>query len=70
MTQLEITLKSTRETKKMYFDTVFYLGGTLVGFRSRLIHSKLGITQIDPVDIDKVEIYAEFPSTEKTPSPP
>jgi hypothetical protein len=62
-TQLEITSKSTKDLVKMYFDTVFFEGNTLVGLRSRLIP---GMTrEIDLTDIEKIEIYAEFPRTEK-----
>ncbi|MCP3940293.1 MAG: hypothetical protein GY710_02265 [Desulfobacteraceae bacterium] len=62
-TQLEITSKSTNDVVKMYFDTVFFEGNKLVGLRSRLVP---GMTrEIDMTDIDKIEIYAEFPRTEK-----
>jgi len=62
-TQLEITSKSTKDLVKMYFDTVFFEGNRLVGLRSRLVP---GMTrEIDLKDIEKIEIYAEFPRTEK-----
>ncbi|OLD94045.1 MAG: hypothetical protein AUI36_46675 [Cyanobacteria bacterium 13_1_40CM_2_61_4] len=72
-TQLEITLKSTRQTVKMYFDTVFLIENKLVGLRSRLTSSMTrAISLDDPMvraisldDIEKVEITAEFPKTEK-----
>jgi len=63
-TQLEITSKSTNDVVKMYFDTVFFEGNKLVGLRSRLVP---GMTrEIALTDIEKIEIYAEFPRTEKT----
>lgn len=62
-TQIEITSKSTNEVVKMYFDTVFFQGGKLVGLRSRLIP---GMTrEISLTDIASIQIYAEFPRTEK-----
>ncbi|ADN78327.1 hypothetical protein [Geobacter sulfurreducens] len=62
-TQLEITSKSTNDIVKMYFDTVFFEGNKLVGLRSRLVP---GMTrEIVLTDIEKIEIYAEFPRTEK-----
>ena len=62
-TQLEITSISTNDVVKMYFDTVFFEGNKLVGLRSRLIP---GMTREIPLpDIGKIEIYAEFPRTEK-----
>jgi hypothetical protein len=62
-TQLEITSKSTKDVVKMYFDTVFFEGSKLVGLRSRLVP---GMTrEIALTDIEKIEIYAEFPRTEK-----
>jgi hypothetical protein len=62
-TQLEILSKSTNDTVKMYFDTVFFEGGKLVGLRSRLIP---GMTrEIALSDIARIQIYAEFPRTEK-----
>lgn len=62
-TQLEITSKSTKDVIKMYFDTAFFEGTKLVGLRSRLVP---GMTrEIALADIEKIEIYAEFPRTEK-----
>jgi hypothetical protein len=62
-TQLEITSKSTKDAVKMYFDTVFFEGSKLVGLRSRLVP---GMTrEIALTDIEKIEIYAEFPRTDK-----
>jgi hypothetical protein len=47
----------------MYFDTVFFEKNKLVGLRSRLVP---GMTrEIALTDIEKIEIYAEFPRTEK-----
>jgi len=61
-TQLEITSKSTKELVKMYFDTVFFEGTKLTGLRSRLLP---GMTrQIELTDIEKIELYGEFPKTE------
>jgi hypothetical protein len=61
-TQIEITSKSTNELVKMYFDTVFFEGNKLVGLRSRIVP---GMSRaIALTDIDKIEIYAEFPRTE------
>ena len=65
-TQLEITTKSTKDLVKMYFDTVFFEGSKLVGLRSRLIPGM--DREIAFTDIDKIEIYAEFPRTEKAES--
>lgn len=62
-TQIEITSKSTNELVKMYFDTVFFEGNKLVGLRSRIVPG-MG-REIALTDIDKIEIYAEFPRTEK-----
>ncbi|MDA8414704.1 MAG: hypothetical protein M0023_13075 [Desulfobacteraceae bacterium] len=62
-TQLEITSKSTNDVVKMYFDTVFFEKNKLVGLRSRLVP---GMTrEIALTDIEKIEIYSEFPRTEK-----
>ncbi|MGD0585625.1 MAG: hypothetical protein ABSA86_07585 [Oryzomonas sp.] len=62
-TQIEITSKSTKDIVKMYFDTVFFGGNKLVGLRSRLVP---GMTrEIALTDIEAIEIYAEFPRTEK-----
>lgn len=62
-TQIEITSKSTNELVKMYFDTVFFEGDKLVGLRSRIV---TGMSrEIALTDIDKIEIYSEFPRTEK-----
>lgn len=62
-TQIEITSKSTNDVVKMYFDTVFFESNKLVGLRSRLVP---GMTrEIALTDIEKIEIYAEFPRTEK-----
>ncbi len=62
-TQIEITSKTTNESVKMYFDTVFFEGNKLVGLRSRIVP---GMSRgIALTDIDKIEIYAEFPRTEK-----
>ena len=62
-TQIEITSKSTKDVVKMYFDTVFFEGNKLVGLRSRLVP---GMTrEIALSDIEAIEIYAEFPRTEK-----
>lgn len=64
--QLEITSKSSKEVIKMYFDTVYFEGRKLVGLRSRLIP---GMTrEIALSDIERIEIYAEFPRTEKVDS--
>jgi len=60
-TQIEITSKSTNDIVKMYFDTVFFEGNKLVGLRSRIVPG-MG-REIDLTDIDKIEIYTEFPST-------
>ena len=57
----------------MYFDTVFLIENKLVGLRSRLTSSMTrAISLDDPTvraisldDIEKVEITAEFPKTEK-----
>jgi len=57
----------------MYFDTVFLIENKLVGLRSRLTSSMTrAISLDDPMvraisldDIEKVEITAEFPKTEK-----
>lgn len=62
-TQLEITSKSTKDLVKMYFDTVFFEGNKLVGLRSRIVPGMN--REIAFTDIDKIEIYAEFPRTEK-----
>jgi len=62
-TQLEITSKSTKDLVKMYFDTVFFEGTKLVGLRSRLVPGMS--REIDLKDIEAIEIYAEFPRTEK-----
>lgn len=62
-TQLEITSKSTNDIVKMYFDTVFFEGSKLVGLRSRLVPGMR--REIALTDIEKIEIYAEFPRTEK-----
>lgn len=62
-TQLELTSKSTKDVIKMYFDTVFFDGNKLVGLRSRLVP---GMTrEIALADIEIIEIYSEFPRTEK-----
>jgi len=62
-TQIEIASKSTNELVKMYFDTVFFEGDKLVGLRSRIV---TGMSrEIALTDIDKIEIYSEFPRTEK-----
>lgn len=62
-TQIEITSKSTSEVVKMYFDTVFFEGNKLVGLRSRIVPGMS--REIALTDIDKIDIYAEFPRTEK-----
>ena len=62
-TELEITSKSTKDIVTMYFDTAFLEGSKLVGLRSRLITSMT--REIEVTDIEKIEIYTEFPSTEK-----
>jgi len=62
-TQLEITTKSTKESVKMYFNTVFFEGDKLVGLRSRIVPGMS--REVTLSDIDKIEIYAEFPRTEK-----
>lgn len=62
-TQIEITSKSTNELVKMYFDTVFFEGSKLVGLRSRIVPGMS--REIALTDIAKIEIYAEFPRTEK-----
>jgi hypothetical protein len=62
-TQIEITSKSTNDSVKMYFDTVFFEGQRLVGLRSRIVPGMS--REIALADIDKIEIYAEFPRTEK-----
>ncbi len=62
-TQLEITSKSSKEIVKMYFDTVFFKDDKLIGLRSRLITSMTRKININ--DIEKIEIYTEFPNTEK-----
>ncbi len=64
-TQLEITSKSTKDVVKMYFDTVFLEGTKIIGLRSRLLKMP---REIELSDIEKIEIYAEFPSTEKVPT--
>ena len=63
-TQIEVTSKSTNELVKMYFDTVFFEGNKLVGLRYRIVPGMN--REIALTDIDKIEIYAEFPRTEKT----
>lgn len=63
-TQLEITSKSSKEVVKMYFDTALLVENKLVGLRSRLLSSCM-IREIALDDIEKIEIYAEFPKTEK-----
>jgi hypothetical protein len=62
-TQLEITSKSSKEVITMYFDTVLLAENKLVGLRSRLISCMIREIALD--DIEKIEIYAEFPKTEK-----
>ena len=62
-TQIEITSKCTSELVKMYFDTVFFEGNKLVGLRSRIVPGMS--REIALTDIDKIEIYSEFPRTEK-----
>ncbi|MCD4828618.1 MAG: hypothetical protein K8R90_04200 [Candidatus Cloacimonetes bacterium] len=61
-TVLEIKRKSDGKVVKMYFDTVFLVGNKIVGLRSRIITSLVGEVAID--DIEKIEIYVEFPRTE------
>lgn len=62
-TQIAITSKSTQESIKMYFDTVFFENNKLIGLRSRLVP---GMTrEIVLTDIERIEIYSEFPRTEK-----
>lgn len=62
-TQIEVTSKSSKDVVKMYFDTVFFEGNKLVGLRSRLVP---GMTrEIALTDIEAIQIYAEFPRTEK-----
>jgi hypothetical protein len=64
-TQLEITLKSTGDVVKMYFDTVFLVEteNKIVGLRSRLIKSMT--REVNLNDIDKIEITDEMPKTDK-----
>jgi hypothetical protein len=60
-TEFIIVKKSDGKKIKAYFDTVILQNDTLYGLRSRLI----GGLRIIPVnDIDKVEVYSEFPKTE------
>ena len=63
-TQLEIYLKSTNASKKMHFDTALLLEEKLIGHRTRLASRLIKATQIPLDDIEKIEIYSEFPRTE------
>jgi hypothetical protein len=64
-TQLEIYLKSTKETKKIYFDTALILDEQLIGYRTRFASRLIKATQVPLDDIEKIEIFTEFPMTEK-----
>lgn len=46
----------------MYLDTVFLSENKLMGQRSRIIHSP---REIELDDVEKIEIYAEFPRVTK-----
>jgi hypothetical protein len=62
-TEMIITLKDSGDVVKMYLDTVFLSADDkLVGQRSRIVPSP---REVSVADIDKIEIYAEFPRTEK-----
>jgi hypothetical protein len=60
-TEFIITKKSDGDRITTYFDTLILQNDTLFGLRSRLIG---GLRKIPVDDIDKVEVYAEFPDTE------
>ena len=65
-TQAEITLKSTQEVEKMYFDTELLVEVKLVSHRTRLASKFVKRTEID-LDLDTIEpieIFTEFPKTE------
>ncbi len=57
-TELIITRKGTQDSVKMHLDTVFLSENKLMGQRSRIIHSP---REIDLDEVEKLEIYAEFP---------
>jgi len=62
-TKIEITSKLTNEIDELYFDTVFFKEGKLIGLTSR---SKKSIpSEIDTDDIKKIEIFDRFPTIEK-----
>jgi len=61
-TEFIFVKKSDGKKVKAYFDTVLFQNDTLVGLRSRLMG---GVRVIPVSDIDKVEVYAEFPTVEK-----
>ena len=64
-TQLEIFLKSTSDTKKIYFDTALILDEKLIGHRTRFASRLIKATQVPLDDIEKIEIFTEFPRAEK-----
>ncbi len=49
----------------MYVDTVLLLNNELIGHRTRLASKLIEATRVSLDDIEKVEIYSEFPRTEK-----
>jgi hypothetical protein len=60
-TEFMIYKKSDGDKITVYFDTLILQQDTLYGLRSRLLGGK----RIIPVnDVDRVEIYAEFPTTQ------
>jgi len=61
-TEFRITRRSTDNKVRAYFDTLILKNDTLFGLRSRIIG---GLRVVPVADIEKIEIYAEMPRTEK-----
>lgn len=61
-TTVKIYSKADEDAFNAYFDTVIYKEGKLYGLYSRIIG---GVQEISVDDIDKIEFYAELPSTEE-----
>jgi hypothetical protein len=61
-TEFVIVRKSDGDKITVYFDTMILQNDTLYGLRSRLFG---GLRKIAVSDVDKIEIYAEFPTTER-----
>lgn len=61
-TEFIFVKKSDGKKVKAYFDTVIFQNDTIFGLRSRLVG---GLREIPVNDIEKIEIYSEFPKIER-----